>query len=292
MDMKGMAKEGLWAGLAGEVLAEIFSKLPFEDKMVTVPLVCKAWKDASRDPICWRKVDMNKWYQKKVEENYWWQYEFECETEIEFYIRKVVDRSKGHLTELHTMHCSDSVIEHIAETCPSLEVLSIPNSLLVTDKSAAKLAANCCNLERLDISDCYNISKQALEAFGQSCTSLVWLGRNMLNQDQVSVDTSGPERGGDEEAIVMSKYMGKLKHLEMKRTSLSDLGLAHLTQGCKQLETLDLACCSLLSLRALEDASKQCVNLTEFTKPMAQQLTICAIANHFLFTTYGWGERS
>lgn len=272
MNMTDTGREGPWAGLIGEALAEVFSRLPFEDRMTTVPLVCKAWKEASLDPACWRNVDMNGWFQGKVDEDYWW--EFECESEVEFYIRKVVDRSHGQLIELHTMHCTDASIEHVAENCPSLTELSMPNSLLVTDKSAAKLAARCPKLEKLDVSDCYNISNQAMEAFGRSCTSLAWLGRNMLKMNQMSAETSGPEPGGDEEAIVMSKHMGKLKHLEMKRTSLSDLGLAHLAKGCGQLETLNLACCSALSPNALANVSRQCTNLKDFTKPITPRLHV------------------
>ncbi|CAM6119924.1 unnamed protein product [Calypogeia fissa] len=269
--MEGV-QEGPWAGMLGEALAEVFSRLPFEDRMVTLPLVCKSWRSATLDPACWRNVDMNGWFERKVAEDYWW--EFECESEMEFYIRKVVDRSEGQLTELHAMHCSDAIIEHIADKCSSLTVLSIPNSLLVTDKSAAKLAARCPMLEKLDVSDCYNISNQALEAFGRSCPSLVWLSRNMMKKNQVSVDTAGPEPGGDEEAIVMSRHMGKLKHLEMKKTNLSDLGLIHLAKGCGQLETLNLACCNSLSPRALEEVSKQCVKLKEFTKPITPRLHV------------------
>ncbi|KAL2612659.1 hypothetical protein R1flu_024351 [Riccia fluitans] len=267
---RGDEVEGPWADLLEEALGEVFSRLPFEERLKTVPLVCKKWRRASYNPQCWRKLDMDGWFQKRTEEDYW--FEFECESKVEFLVKQVVDRSCGQLLELRTMHCSDASIEYIADRCPSLTVLAIPNSLGVTDKSATKLAANCPRLLTLDVSDCYNISNQALEAFGRNCPGLNWLGRNMLKKQDLR--PTGAVPGGDEEAIVVSKHMGRLKHLEMKKTSLSDLGLAHLARGCNQLETLNLACCTALSPKALEDVSKQCANLKDFTRPITPRMHV------------------
>ncbi|CAM6086615.1 unnamed protein product [Calypogeia fissa] len=161
MDMESSRSCG--ANVIGEdLLAEVFSRLPFEERMRTVPLVCKAWRNAACDPTCWRIVDMEGWLERRIQEDMWW--EFECELRVEFLIKKIVDRSCGQLRELRTMHCSDGAIEYIADRCPLLTVLSIRNSPLVTDKSTSKLAASCPELQELDVSDCYNISNQALEA--------------------------------------------------------------------------------------------------------------------------------
>lgn len=65
--------------------------------------------------------------------------------------------------------------------CLALEVLSIANSPKVTDTSALKLAKLVPKLKQLDLSDCYHLSKQTLEAFGRNCPSLTRLDRNMLN---------------------------------------------------------------------------------------------------------------
>lgn len=266
----------LWSNLIPEALAEVFSRLPFEERLRTVPLVCKGWRDASREPACWRFVDVEAWFQKRVEEDYWW--DFDCEPTMETLVMKVVDKSCGQLRELRTRHCTDPAIEYIAERCPSLTVLSIPNSLYVTDKSVANLASNCRKLQVLDVSDCYNISNQALEAVGRNCTSLVWLGRNMLQgRIRIRIDVAipaGADPGGDEEAIVVSKHMVNLKHLEMKKTTLSDRGLAHLARGCGQLESLNLACCTALSPMALDRVSEKCPNIVVFTKPITPRMHV------------------
>lgn len=144
---------------------------------------------------------------------------------------------------------------------------------MVTNKSALNLATSTPRLQQLDVSDCYNISMSALEAFGRNCPSLVWLGRNMMKQNE-SFSGQSTTLGGDEEAVVMSRHMGGLKHLEMKKTSLSDFGLRHLASGCRELENLNLACCTALSPRALDHVRTNCSNLKTFTKPITPRLHI------------------
>ncbi|CAM6107869.1 unnamed protein product [Calypogeia fissa] len=268
-----------WAELIPEALTEIFRRLPFEDRLRVVPQVCKSWNEASYNPACWTVVDMEPWFIKKTEEDYWW--EFDCESKVDHLVKLVVDRSCGQLRELRTMHVSDMAIDYIAERCPLITGLSIPNSLMVTNKSALNLATSSPRLQRLDVSDCYNISMPALEAFGRNCPSLVWLGRNMLKNNETISGQSSP--GGDEEAVVMSKHMGRLKHLEMKKTSLSDFGLRHLATGCRELENLNLACCTALSPRALDDVKRNCSNLKTFTKPITPRLHVAPDFHVVLF---------
>lgn len=257
--------------LGTTLLAEIFKRLPFEERITTVPLVCTTWREASYDPTCWRYVDMNGWFKKRVEEDFMWEFVSDCEDEMEFYIRKVVDRSCGQLKELQTMHCSDSAIGYLAEKALDLRVLSVQDSPYATDQAFVKLAENCKKLEKLDLSDCYNVGKQTLEAFGRHCKSLVWLARNMVRTNDFLLP--GPLLDGDHEATILSKHLPNLKHLEMKKSSLSDLGLSYIAKGCTQLESLNLACCTL-SPYALEQVPKFCTQLKEFVKPIVPRMHV------------------
>ncbi|CAM6090785.1 unnamed protein product [Calypogeia fissa] len=270
-----------WANLNPDALAEVFSRLPFEDRMRTLPLVCKGWRNASSYPVCWMYLDFQDWFQKRADKDYLW--EFDSEPTVERLVMKAVDMSGGQLRELRTRYCTDAAVDYIADRCPSLTVLAIPNSLSATDRSITKLAAKCSKLQELDLSDCYNISNQALEAVGRQCKSLVWLGRNMLQKRNDPSPITGPIPGGDEEAIVVSKHMGKLKHLEMKRTSLSDRGLAHLARGCGELESLNLACCTAISPKALARVTEKCPNIVDFTKPIAPRMHVDSQRLRILF---------
>ncbi|BBN12549.1 hypothetical protein MPTK1_5g21020 [Marchantia polymorpha subsp. ruderalis] len=264
------SEEGPWATLISEALAEVFVRLPFEERLRTVPLVCKGWRRASFDPACWRNVDMEPWFKAKSEVDYGW--EWECQEEMEYLVRLVVDRSHGQLRQLRTMLCTNDSVEYIAERCPLLTELSIADSFDVVDDAAIKLALSCPRLERLDLSDCYKVTGKALEMFGIHCPSLVSFSRNMLRSHEFT-DVVLPM--GDEEALVIATRMQKLEHLELKKSfSLTDFGLMHIATRCKKLESLNLACCSGVSPSALEKVTAVCPNLKSFTKPINPRMHV------------------
>jgi hypothetical protein len=162
--------------------------------------------------------------------------------------------------------------------------LSISNSLNVTDSSVTNLAAGCPKLRVLDFSDCYNISSQALEAVGLNCKSLVWLNRNMVDNGNRHLLQQLPGvPGGDEEALVVSKHMVNLKHLELMKTSLSNRGLALIVRSCGQLESLNLACCTAISPEALDRVSLKCPNITDFVKPISPRMHVQSHRLNVLF---------
>ncbi|KAL3685969.1 hypothetical protein R1sor_003991 [Riccia sorocarpa] len=204
--------EGSWASLMNELLADVFVRLPFEERLTTIPLVCKGWKRATHEPACWRNVDMEPWLRAKCERTYDW--EFGCSKELEPVVKLVVDRSKGQLRQLRTIFCSSKSVQYIAKNCPLL----------------TNLTHEFCGLELPD---------------------------------------------GDQEATAIGSYMQGLKHLELKKTiSLTDFGLMHIASGCRDLESLNLACCSNVSPRALEKVSSMCPKLTKFMKPIHPRITV------------------
>jgi hypothetical protein len=102
-----------WANLNPDALAEIFSHIPFEERLRRLPLVCKAWRSASSYPACWRYLDMQDWFNKRAESDYLW--EFESEPTVEKVVMKAVDMSQGQLKELRVRHCPDSVVHYITD---------------------------------------------------------------------------------------------------------------------------------------------------------------------------------
>ncbi|EFJ32493.1 hypothetical protein SELMODRAFT_85659 [Selaginella moellendorffii] len=243
-----------WEQLLPDLLAQILARLPFEERFLSAPLVCKRWNRACKEePHCWTSVDIEPWFLARVQQDFWW--EFECDDQIKWIIHEVVDRSRGMLQDLRTMHCCDSSLEYIAHRCPKLVSLGIRNSLRVTDSSAMTLAYKCPLLASIDISDCYNISSAGLEALGRHCPRLIRLKRNMLrNSDRIERNKL-LARGDDDEALVLSRSLRGIKHLEMKRGELSDEGLLHIARGCSRLEYLDVSLCAKLSAKGLDAAA-------------------------------------
>ncbi|KAL2649360.1 hypothetical protein R1flu_017488 [Riccia fluitans] len=262
--------EGPWASLMRELLANVFERLPFDERLKTVPLVCKDWRTASQDPICWRDVDMEPWIKARRESDYGW--EFDCKEELEDVVKLVVDRSQGQLRRLRTMFSSNESVHYIAENCPLLIDLSISESFLVEDESALLLAENCRRLETLDLSDCYLLTTRSIEMFGKNCCSLISFSRNMLRTHEC---TAKDLPNGDEEAVAIGSHMRALKQLELKKlTSLTDFGLMQIATGCKNVESLNIACCSGVSPSAMEKVSTMCSKLKAFVKPINPRLTV------------------
>ncbi|KAL3701576.1 hypothetical protein R1sor_019598 [Riccia sorocarpa] len=294
-----MEFESPWGSLMGDLLADVFVRLPFEELLKTVPLVCKAWRTVSQEPAFWTDVDMRPWIKDKCEANYGW--EFDCKEEMEDAIKLVVNRSQGQLRCLRTMFCSNESLQYIAENCPLLIELSITESFYVEDErptartflirlpkreggprrmsrrdvrlyseSALVLAETCRHLKSLDLSDCYRLTAKSLEILGKNCSGLIRFSRNMLRSREFSgIDL--PDK--DQEAVAISSYMPGLKHLELKRSnSLTDCGLMHIAAGCKEVESLDLAGCGAVSPTALERVSALCLKLKVFVKPIIPRI--------------------
>lgn len=159
--------------------------------------------------------------------------------------------------------------------CPNLEILSVKNSQSVTDTSMIKIALGCHMLTELDISSCYEISYKSLELIGQNCPNLTVLKRNLLNWLDPSQHAgivpddyiNACPQDGDREALVIAKFMPKLKHLELRFSKLFINGLISISEGCTDIETLDLFGCVNLTSRALDQTSKNMKNLKVLVRP-------------------------
>jgi len=137
------------------------------------------------------------------------------------------------------------------------------------------VGACCTMLTELDISNCYEVSYKSLEVIGQSCQNLRVLKRNIFNWIDPSEHVGiVPEdylrecpQDGDREAITISKFMPKLKHLELRFSKLTAVGLNSIPGGCKELEVLDLFGCANLTSRGIDQAAANLKNLETLVKP-------------------------
>ena len=145
----------------------------------------------------------------------------------------------------------------------------------MTDSSIAKIAAFCPKLRELDISYCYEISSQSLELIGKSCPNMVILKRNFLNWLDSSQHSgiipseylNSCPQDGDEEAVAIGKFMPNLMQLELRFSKLTIHALISISEGCHELEVLDLFGCGNLTSRAIEQASVNLKKLKSLVKP-------------------------
>lgn len=153
-----------------------------------------------------------------------------------------------------------------------LSIKSCPN---VTDASMATVAFRCSMLMELDISYCYEISHESLALIGRNCPNLKILKRNLMNWLDPSQHVgivpdeylNACPQDGDAEAAAIGKSIPHLEHLELRFSKLSAKGLASISDGCSNLEYLDLFGCVNLTGRDIANASANLKNLKEIKRP-------------------------
>lgn len=263
-----------WSDLTHECLLNILNRVTIEDRWRSTMFVCKSWFQVCKDPSLHSVFDLESSFESRQSQaGRWWIPEFE--RKIDNMIRSVVDWSDGGLAQIRVRHCSDRSISHVAQRCPNLEVLSIKSCPNVTDESMIKLASNCPKLKELDISYCYEISHKSLVALGQKCTKLKTLKRNLMNWLDPSHHIgivpanylNACPQDGDSEANAIGNFMPQLLHLELRFSKLSAKGLVLITQGCKNLEYLDLSGCVNVTSRDIVNCTANLTNLKNVKKP-------------------------
>ncbi|CAA0397040.1 unnamed protein product [Arabidopsis thaliana] len=262
-----------WSELTRECLLDIFSRLSQEQRWIGPMLVSKTWMNACYDPTLNTIFDLETRFLSFPESINWWTPEFE--DKVDSFLRSVVDRSEGGLTEIRIRHCTERSLSYAAERCPNLEVLWIKNCPNVTDASMEKIAMNCPNLRELDISYSYGITHESLITLGRSCQNLKILKRNLLPRLGPSLPTivapldylATFPRYGNIEARIIGKYMTQLKHLEIRYSTLTARGLDSVCKGCSNLEYMDLRGCISLTRSDINTNTSGLKNLTEIIKP-------------------------
>ncbi|KAL2628980.1 hypothetical protein R1flu_013666 [Riccia fluitans] len=164
----------VWAEMPPDALVDVFKRLPVEDRLRTIPRICKAWRKATLDPGCWQKVDVKDWCMERyymintaVTPSRVW-----CES-IDRMIRLVVERSCGGIQELHVAYMDgDASLPFLIQSRLScLKALSIPKSK-VTENCFRELILTLPRLVHLDISECGPLESGELELIEQTCKSL------------------------------------------------------------------------------------------------------------------------
>ena len=57
-------EKAMWEGLNPEILALIFTRIPAEQRIVVLSLVCKSWSQCLCGPYCWADIDIEQWCRK------------------------------------------------------------------------------------------------------------------------------------------------------------------------------------------------------------------------------------
>lgn len=245
---------GRWEGLNPEVLALIFVRLPAEERVRTVGLVCRSWLEAVAGPFCWTEIDIEQWGRRCNRLDF-----------IDLAVKKLVRRSKFTFRRLSAYKLGDSAFSYLANCARSLKVLQIPMSE-VTDKMIQKHAESLSNISVLDISNCLKITSKGLESFGNQCKSLTHLKRNMPPPEwERPAPGFSSSRVDDTEAMIIANTMTGLHQLELCYGRFGDSGLRALLTKCEKLAHLDILGCWNLELEG--DLKGKCEQLAVYRSP-------------------------
>lgn len=175
----------------------------------------------------------------------------------------------------HCREIFDDVLSVYSHRCPNLLVLSIKSSPHVTDEIMAKIASGCPSLRELDISYCYEISHESLALIGKHCPNLNILRRNLMNWLDPSQHVGivpgeyldACPQDGNSDATAIGKFMAQLLHLELRFSKITSNGLVTISEGCLNLEYLDLSGCANVTSRDIVNATSNLKNLKTIKKP-------------------------
>ncbi|XP_042507847.1 F-box protein FBW2-like [Macadamia integrifolia] len=248
----GCGRSGLWEGLDPEILALIFVRIPAEQLVGEVQLVCKSWREAIAGPYCWTNIDVEQWCRR-------------CSnTDVsDCLVRRLVRRSRGTVRLLSAYKLGDSGFSYVANCGRYLKVLKIPMSE-VTDRIVEKHAESLSKVVFLDISYCLKITCKGLAALGMHCKSLVHLRRNMP-PPELQWPAQVASQVDDEEAMVIADTMPGLCELELGYGRFGDCGLDAILTKCQSLTHLDILGCWSVKLEG--DLEEKCQSLAFFKSP-------------------------
>ncbi|KAJ4957610.1 hypothetical protein NE237_024721 [Protea cynaroides] len=241
-----------WEGLNPEVLALIFVRIPPEQVLQAIQLVCKSWREVIAGPYCWTDIDVEQWCRRC------------CSADSnDTIVRRLVRRSRGTVRMLSAYKLSDSAFSYVANCGRCLTVLKIPMSE-VTDRIVEKHAESLSNVAVLDISYCLKITCIGISALGKHCKCLVHLGRNMPPPD-FEWPPNVSSQVDDGEAMVIADTMPGLRQLELGYGRFGDRGLDAILTKCLSLTHLDIQGC--LGVKLKGDIEEKLNRLVVFWRP-------------------------
>ncbi|CAI9761005.1 unnamed protein product [Fraxinus pennsylvanica] len=262
-----------WAELIWECLINILSRLSLEDRWLGAMRVCKAWLQACKDPHLHSVFDLETKFDSVTELPRFWTPEFE--SRIDNMIVSVIGWSGESLTEIRVRHCSDRSLSLVAQRCPNIQVLSIKNCSRVSDVIMAEIASGCPKLKELDVSYFYQISHTSLATIGSHCPNLHILRRNLMNWVDPSQHVgivpneylNAFPKDGNSEVAAIGKFMPRLLRLELRYSKFTGTGLAVISEGCLDLEYIDLSGCRGVSRRNIENLRSNLKTLKHIEEP-------------------------
>eukprot|EP00271_Cylindrocystis_brebissonii_P020632 TRINITY_DN6917_c0_g4_i1.p1 TRINITY_DN6917_c0_g4~~TRINITY_DN6917_c0_g4_i1.p1 ORF type:complete len:876 (+),score=157.82 TRINITY_DN6917_c0_g4_i1:188-2815(+) len=203
-----------WAELPLDLLALIIGRLPAEERLLTAPAVCRQWQEAARLSAAFAVVDVDEWSQGFT--LYATVDSVEGPQALHRYVQdallsRAADLAGRDLRAVRSRQCTADSLRLLAQRCPGLERLELPDlrgafdvemmaaapclprlqSLtlqplfvhgamiedgpvqpLLRPETLIAISQSCPGLTRLDLTECRQLSSAGLVSIAQNCTGL------------------------------------------------------------------------------------------------------------------------
>ncbi|CAL9053537.1 unnamed protein product [Musa banksii] len=215
-----------WDDLNRDLLVAIFGRLGVADLIAGVPFVCSSWRDAARDPLCWRELDFREWepLSRRLGAH------GDDHAHFTGILHSVIARGHQLLKSIYFPFFADDIDLLYGggeeRGCPGLHYFSLPNPEMDEEmfrKAVGKLAF----LRGMAVDENL-IRSEVLLHVNQCCASLKELSvfSEFVDEDMASV---------------ICKSLPSLRKLEITESVISSQAIITFIDGLKELEHFDIS---------------------------------------------------
>ncbi|KAJ0555244.1 putative F-box domain, leucine-rich repeat domain superfamily, F-box-like domain superfamily [Helianthus annuus] len=204
-----------WNEFPVHCLVQVLTRVGMESLVQTVPLVCKSWYDATFYPQCWQRLVFHKSpYNLQIPKSSWLGFgllhQHTEEDALEKFLHFAVGRSHGLVTDLifpSQSRLKEGQIAWIAQRCPSLKLLVLPNHLsYVINFEVSSSICKWKDLEGLQISSLIGLK-----------TTIANISKNCPKFSHLSVYV--PRLDGDV-ALAIASQLPHIKTLDLRFSTI------------------------------------------------------------------------
>ncbi|XP_059630098.1 F-box/LRR-repeat protein At3g48880-like [Cornus florida] len=205
-----------------DCLVNVLGKVGMESLLFDVPLVCKSWHNATRNPLCWHHLDFPNSFKSRLGSE-----RFNATELIKF----AVNRSGEFAVSLSLpYYFTADALDCLTEGCPGLKFLTLPSiSWEGITPCLPRAIGKWKNLETLRLRGTADM-EPILTQVSLHCKNFVDLG--FLKGD---ID--------EDESVFIVDLLPNIKYLDLRKTCVEREALLRILKGCKKLVHLDVSYC-------------------------------------------------
>ncbi|KAJ3698586.1 hypothetical protein LUZ61_002291 [Rhynchospora tenuis] len=242
-----------WSELHRDMLMVIFGKIKTVEVLKSA-CTCKSWRMASREPECWRTIDMRNHGYKSGG------FLLIDPTML------AIDLSQGRVEEFSIEDFGDdNLLRYLSDRTSALKCLRLISCYFISEKGLAATIKKQPQLEEIQIAF-GTFSDKVTEIVGMAAPQLKRFKFNALCMYKSMTDQVDEEDSSfDVAALGIAKTMHQLRYLQLTYNSITNRGLKAILEGCPHLETLDIRGCCNVSMGY--DMWPLCARLTCLWQP-------------------------